>query len=147
ESEAQRVLKALRTSAPTRRHASGNGAHRRRVSLIEASRAPLAHLLREADAAAAGDLTNSESLHSLRTASKRLRYGLEVFAGCFPAELRIEVYPGLVQIQDRLGAITDLQCLIDRLARELRQLNDDPEHEASGALSELLDRYRSIHDA
>jgi exopolyphosphatase / guanosine-5'-triphosphate,3'-diphosphate pyrophosphatase len=141
--DASRLLKSL--PASTSAGATSNGVHRHKLSLIEASRAPLARLVCQADTAASADLASPTNLHTLRTASKRLRYAIEVFAGCFSEELRTELYPGLVQIQDRLGATTDLQSLIGRLSGELEQLQ--PSSKSAGALSELLDRYRAIHDS
>ena len=46
-------------------------------------------------------------LHQLRIAGKRLRYSIEIFHGAFPPELREEVYPAIVGLQDRLGLIND----------------------------------------
>ena len=40
-------------------------------------------LLRDFDQAASGDLMNYEQLHRVRILGKRLRYAMEVFAGCF----------------------------------------------------------------
>lgn len=58
---------------------------------------------------AAGDaeLNDVEALHAFRIQGKQVRYAMEVFAGAFDAEFRGEVYPLVVALQERLGAIND----------------------------------------
>jgi len=46
-------------------------------------------------------------LHHLRIAGKRLRYSIELFHEAFPPSMRIEVYPQLEKLQDRLGQLND----------------------------------------
>ena len=53
-------------------------------TLADLARPLLSRLLDELDRAAAGDLTDYGQLHQVRIAGKRLRYAMEVFAGCFP---------------------------------------------------------------
>jgi CHAD domain-containing protein len=48
-----------------------------------------------------------QELHQLRIAGKRLRYSLEIFHGIFPDDMREEIYPQIVELQERLGAIND----------------------------------------
>lgn len=56
-----------------------------------------------------------EELHRLRIVGKRLRYSIEVFAECFKAPLRDQLYPVLVEMQESLGAITDAHVAAQRL--------------------------------
>jgi CHAD domain-containing protein len=57
---------------------------------------------------------SDEDLHGVRLLAKRLRYAMEVFAGCYPAPLQDELYPRVVELQVILGDISDAH---DRLAR------------------------------
>jgi CHAD domain-containing protein len=67
-------------------------------------------------AAAAGlDLAEYEGMHQFRVTGKALRYALEVFSGTLDASFREEVYPQLVDLQDRLGEINDLVSAVERL--------------------------------
>jgi exopolyphosphatase/guanosine-5'-triphosphate,3'-diphosphate pyrophosphatase len=146
ERDGRRLLRRLdgacRASRRLRRFNRAKGSSR----FLDAARAPLSGLVRAASAAAEADLTESANLHELRLACKRVRYGLEVFAGCFPQEVGTELYPGLVELQDRLGAATDAEGLAVRLSRLLeRGRKDDPE--AGEALAALAERCRALHEA
>src|SRR5262249_47889385 len=57
-------------------------------TLIELARPHLMQWLHELNAAATGDLNDYKHLHQVRIIGKRLRYAMEVFATCFPAEFR-----------------------------------------------------------
>src|SRR5262249_42440970 len=52
-------------------------------------------------------LTDVEALHAFRIQGKQVRYAMEIFAGAFDADFRLELYPLVVSLQDRLGAIND----------------------------------------
>ncbi len=54
-------------------------------------------------------------LHRLRITAKRLRYAIEVFAGCFPPPLKEAVYPAVEQAQELLGAVQDGHVAAERL--------------------------------
>ncbi len=56
-----------------------------------------------------------EELHRLRIFGKRLRYSMEIFADCFKASFREEIYPALEQIQEILGCITDAHVAVERI--------------------------------
>ena len=58
-------------------------------------------------AAGDGELNDVEALHAFRIQGKQVRYAMEIFAGAFDAEFRTEVYPLVVALQERLGAIND----------------------------------------
>src|SRR5205823_1439505 len=74
--------------------------------------------------AADEDLSDYANLHRVRIEGKRLRYAMEVFADCFPAEFRDELYPQVEALQETLGkandshvAVGELTALRDRLKR------------------------------
>lgn len=67
------------------------------------------------DAAAAGDLADYDKLHQLRILGKRLRYGLEIFAGCYGSELREVHYPLIEELQEILGLANDSHVATQRL--------------------------------
>ncbi len=101
------------------------------------------------------DLRDPVNLHELRIAGKRLRYALEIFAGCFPLPLKNEVYPAIVRMLDRLGEINDLGELadcIDRLPRPGRNQPKAGEEEVVTALEDdpgfaaVVRRYRDRHE-
>jgi CHAD domain-containing protein len=55
-----------------------------------------------------------EDLHRLRIVGKRLRYSMEIFADCFAAPLREQLYPAIVEMQEILGRITDAHVATER---------------------------------
>jgi CHAD domain-containing protein len=57
--------------------------------------------------AAGAELTDADALHAFRIQGKQVRYAMEVFAGAFDEEFRTELYPVVVTLQERLGAIND----------------------------------------
>src|SRR5262249_17462802 len=88
----------------------------------------LTRLLAELEEAAGGDLDDYAHLHQVRIAGKRLRYAMEVFAGCFTRPFRDVLYPAVEEMQEILGAANDshvatghLEALRDRLQAILPQ--------------------------
>ena len=74
------------------------------------------------------DPSLARELHDMRIAAKRLRYALEVFEVCFP-----EIKPLLrriTSIQEDLGAIHDLDVLVDLLRARLCAVDGGLEAEA-----------------
>jgi CHAD domain-containing protein len=65
--------------------------------------------------AAAGNLDCYEHLHQVRILGKRLRYAMEVFAGCFAPAFREEIYPAIEAMQEILGAANDSHVACGRL--------------------------------
>lgn len=87
-------------------------------------------------------LRDPEVLHALRLAGKRLRYGLEIFAGCFPPEFRDEQYPRIEQMQERLGAVNDVHEIVLRID-EFAEQADEETHAALQGVSPAFARLRS----
>jgi CHAD domain-containing protein len=86
-----------------------------------------------------------EHLHRIRILGKRLRYAIEVFADCFPAPFRAELYPAIEEMQEILGEANDshvgqqrLTELRDRLKKT--RANDWPR--LNPGIERLLQSYR-----
>lgn len=75
----------------------------------------LASLLEDFEAAAASELADYAHLHRVRILGKRLRYAMEIFAGCFDPVLREEYYPAVERMQDMLGLANDSHVARKRL--------------------------------
>jgi CHAD domain-containing protein len=84
--------------------------------LRDLGRDQLGALLKELDWAAAGRLEDFEHLHHVRILGKQLRYAMEVFADCFDAPFREELYPKVEQMQEILGRANDSHVATQRLA-------------------------------
>lgn len=95
-------------------------------------------------AAAAAQLCRPAALHALRICGKRLRYTLELFGNVAPAVLVDDVYPALVEMQDRLGEVNDHTVAQARLGD---WLTDDPDGELAEALRRQLDQESSGQEA
>ena len=65
---------------------------------------------------ASDDLNDYENLHQVRIIGKRLRYAMEVFAGCFAPPFREKLYPALEEMQTILGHANDSYVANQRLA-------------------------------
>lgn len=86
------------------------------ATLLDLARPLLGDLLRKLHRAASGDLKDYEHLHRVRIVGKRLRYAMEVFADCFAAPFREELYPAVEQMQEILGNANDSHVAAGRLA-------------------------------
>lgn len=67
------------------------------------------------------DPSHIRQLHDMRIAAKRLRYSLEMFAVCFPESG--ELLKQLTDMQERLGAIHDLDVLLGIFRERLAALD------------------------
>ncbi|MBX9578730.1 MAG: CHAD domain-containing protein [Gemmataceae bacterium] len=110
------------TLLPARaRPPKGDGSPRTFGDLADAH---LGRLFADLSAAVAADPESPDALHQLRILAKRLRYAVEIFAGCYGPPLRAEVYPAVERLQEVLGRVQDaavgaarLEGLRDRLRR------------------------------
>ena len=75
----------------------------------------LTGLVQELSQAAAHDLNDYTHLHQVRIIGKRLRYAMEVFAECYAAPFREQIYPAVEEMQDILGRANDSHLAIGRL--------------------------------
>jgi len=79
-------------------------------------------LVRALDETAGRDLSNADNLHQVRIAGKRLRYGMEILAGCFAPSFREQLYPRVEMMQEILGRANDSRYAIARIAELNSQL-------------------------
>jgi CHAD domain-containing protein len=86
-------------------------------TLSDLARPLMRELLRELDEAGAGHLDDYEHLHRVRIIGKRVRYAMEIFAGCFAAPFRDEIYPAVEEMQEILGAANDSHVAAGRLSQ------------------------------
>lgn len=56
-------------------------------------------------------------LHQLRITAKRLRYAIEIFAGCCTPPMREVFYPAAEEVQEMLGAVQDAAVAVSRLGQ------------------------------
>jgi CHAD domain-containing protein len=73
----------------------------------ELATAQFGTLLAAFNEAASANPSDPATLHRLRIGGKRLRYALEIFAGCFPPGFKDTLYPAVEQLQEILGSIQD----------------------------------------
>jgi CHAD domain-containing protein len=85
------------------------------ADLLDLARSRLSTLLEELDQAAAQDLEDYGRLHRVRILGKRLRYAMEIFADCFEAPFREEMYPAVEEMQEILGRANDSHVASQRL--------------------------------
>jgi CHAD domain-containing protein len=69
------------------------------------------------------DEEQSDALHDLRIAAKRLRYSLEMFAVCFDPKSAQKAADRVRELQDLLGRIHDLDVVTELLEARLRALD------------------------
>jgi CHAD domain-containing protein len=98
-------------------HRHGHHIHQQTLSSLPPT--ALFPLVRGLDEAAGRDLTDSDNLHQVRIAGKRLRYAMEILAPCFDATFREKLYPAIEGLQEILGRANDSRSAIARL-EELR---------------------------
>jgi exopolyphosphatase/guanosine-5'-triphosphate,3'-diphosphate pyrophosphatase len=132
------------------------------ATLVDAARRTLPPALDEAKAAAAKDLANLDQLHALRVLTKGLRYSVELVAPVLGERVVGDLFPRLVELQERLGEVNDSATVVARLEDQIAAIAAEEEKKASvanavpvpGAASQalvaglgvLLERYRVLRD-
>jgi CHAD domain-containing protein len=102
------------------------GRHENQVKLQTLSCLPvtaLFPLVRALDEAAGRDLSDADNLHKVRIAGKKLRYAMEILAGCFLPDFREKLYPVVETMQEILGRANDSRFAISRLEELRDQIN------------------------
>lgn len=89
--------------------------------------------------------SDAAALHEFRIRAKALRYAIELLAPVFGPELRVEIYPIIEKLQERLGAIQDHVTATQRCQDWATSTRDDYLRET---LRELADaEHRGLADA
>ena len=78
--------------------------------------AEFAELLAAFDLAVKENPTEPDALHQLRILGKRVRYAMELFAGCFAPPLKDELYPAVEKVQEILGGVQDAAVGVERIS-------------------------------
>jgi len=60
---------------------------------------------------------SAENLHSMRIAIRRMRYGMEIFLGCFERKYYLSLYDSVVELQDQSGEVRDFDVLLENINR------------------------------
>jgi CHAD domain-containing protein len=84
-------------------------------TLGDLAAAQLGALLDEFARAADASPSDPHDLHRLRILAKRVRYAMEIFAGCFAPPLREALYPAVESLQETLGGLQDAAVGVARL--------------------------------
>ncbi|HWQ36428.1 MAG TPA: CHAD domain-containing protein [Blastocatellia bacterium] len=87
----------------------------------------------------AGD---AEAVHDMRVAVRRLRVALSNFAVCFEAERRRAMRAQLGQIADVLGAVRDLDVMLEALKQQKNRLTPEQKKYVGGLSRRLRARRR-----
>jgi CHAD domain-containing protein len=91
-------------------------------TLGELAQSLMTDLLRQLDQDLTGNLDDYTQLHQVRIAGKRLRYAMEIFAGCFPPSFRESFYPVVEDMQEILGDANDSHVATGHLEEMLAAL-------------------------
>lgn len=105
----------------------------------------LGTLLRELTAEAEADPTAPADLHALRITAKRLRYAIEIFAGCFPPFLKETVYPVVERVQELLGDVQDATVGLARLTEIRGHLTTAQPKQLTRVKKGLTDLSTKLH--
>lgn len=84
-------------------------------SFGELAFAELDDLLAAFDQAVKENPTEPDALHQLRILGKRVRYAMELFAGCFAPPLKDELYPAVEKVQEILGGVQDAAVGVENI--------------------------------
>jgi len=106
----------------------------------------LGHLLDKFNDRIASDPRSPAELHRVRIAGKRLRYAIEIFAGCVPPPVREQYYPAVEECQEVLGSANDAHVAAGRLAAirsGVRKIAPDLAESIRPGLAALI---RSVED-
>ena len=88
-------------------------------------------------AASHANLTDTAKLHLFRIAGKQLRYSMEIFAGAFPTSFVEQLYPQVVELQEKLGHINDHVSALNRFDEWRTKLDGDEDRMLVERLADL----------
>jgi CHAD domain-containing protein len=96
-------------------HGAFEWLHEVEASLGEMAKHTITALVREMEERSTPPPSKYEQLHEFRILGKRLRYSMEIFADCFQAPLREQLYPAVEEMQEILGHVTDAHVASERI--------------------------------
>jgi CHAD domain-containing protein len=132
---------ASKVLAAIRKPADNQGADH----LVGVARPLLADLVKQLEKTARSKPRSFEKLHGLRIIGKRLRYAMEVFAGCFPPAFQKKLYPMVEELQEFLGEAVDSQVaseIMASLKNSLRSTQPAVWKRCRPAFREIIAEYR-----
>ena len=89
------------------------------------------------------DGTDIEYVHNMRVSSRRLRAAMRNFADCFPQKRKFRKYLEQVEnITCTMGAVRDLDVLINRFQKDLQTLSEDEQI----GIENLIQHLEQEHD-
>ena len=83
------------------------------------------------------NLADTAKLHLFRIAGKQLRYAMEIFAGAFAASFVEQLYPQVVELQEKLGQINDHVSALTRFEAWPSRLASDEDRELLARLAAI----------
>lgn len=118
------------------------------VSLAETAQTVLGERLDElvSTRATVSGPDDSDELHQLRIAAKRLRYSLEMFTVCFPHKVAQERADEVRVMQDVLGRIHDLDVLHGLLRDQIARIEAETRDVAMRVALAPADETRREHE-
>jgi len=111
------------------------------ASLGALAAAVLSDKLERLATAGRNDLSDADNVHQLRIAAKRLRYAMEVFAGCYPDEFKDDLYVAVEHLQGELGELNDLRHLYGAVLELRPGLLAHRGSDERDEVKSLLDRF------
>jgi CHAD domain-containing protein len=114
-------------------------------ALGDLAAAHLGGLLDEFARAADANPSDPHDLHRLRILAKRVRYAMELFAGCFAPPLREALYPAVESLQETLGELQDAAVgagRLEALRDPVRQAIPDEWPRLSAGIEGLIEEFR-----
>jgi CHAD domain-containing protein len=93
--------------------------------------------------ASRANLPDTAKLHLFRIAGKQLRYSMEIFAAAFPPSFAEQLYPQVVELQEKLGDVNDHVSALDRFDDWRMRLDGD---EDRMLVERLADAERHARD-
>lgn len=92
------------------------------------------------------DLDQTERVHDMRVATRRLRAALEVFEACFPRKRHRKALKWVKALADALGRRRDLDVEIELLEKLAGEVADDDLEAFAALVAELRARQRQAND-
>jgi CHAD domain-containing protein len=116
---------------------------RQEISFRDNARDVLSDVLEAFYSHAPHDSADSEALHELRIAAKRLRYSMEFFESCYGKRLNNYI-ESIKELQELLGNIHDCDVMIELVQKRIKKASgsDLPAETASGFNEIIIDYER-----